>query len=74
MIQNGISLGDLQDYGWTGSHGETANSVTKGGYDVVGTRGLLFWNFKPNGRDSTGLIKWARNLGSIGNSNEEPSK
>lgn len=45
LIQNGISLGDLQDYGWTGSHGETANSVTKGGYDVVGTRGLLFWNF-----------------------------
>ena len=45
LIQNEISLGDLQDYGWKGSHSENVNLVTKGGYDAAGTQGLLVWNF-----------------------------
>jgi len=46
LIQNGVSLRDLQDYGWTGSHSETANSVTKGEYDAGGMQGLLGWELE----------------------------
>ena len=52
LIQNGISLGDLQDHGWTGSHNETANSVTKGDYDAGGMQDLLGWEL-----EKAGLIK-----------------
>ena len=52
LIQNGISLGDLQEYGWTGSHSETANSVTKGDYDAGGMQDLLAWEL-----EKAGLIK-----------------
>lgn len=52
LIQNGISLGDLQDYDWTGSHNEAANSVTKGEYDAGGMQDLLGWEL-----EKAGLIK-----------------
>ena len=49
LIQYGISLGDLQDHGWMGSHSETANSVTKGDYDAGGMQDLLGWELEKAG-------------------------